>query len=315
MDPRKVIIDTDPGIDDALAILLALASPEITLEALTIVHGNCSTQQGVQNALSILELAGMPDVPVAAGAIQPLVNKLILAPETHGMHGLGYAQLPPPTIKPSRGNAVELIIKKLMDSPGEIDLVAVGPLTNLALAVRLEPRLAQAVRHVYIMGGAIHHPGNTTPLAEFNTYADPHAAHIVYHAGWPITLLPLDVTYKVILTQADVARLLSPRTPVGGFIAEATRFYMEFHDEYQQIEGCVINDPLALAVSYLPQFITTQTLFVDVDISTGPSTGKTYADIYHMTGSQPNMQVALEVHARDFIDFFIRRMMNFPPRS
>jgi len=305
---KKVLIDTDPGIDDALAILLALASPEIKLDALTIVYGNCSVEQGVRNALSVLELASGNNIPVARGVQVPLVQPLLLAPETHGNSGLGYAVLPEAKLHEVELHAAELMIERVMFNPGKISIVAVGPLTNLALALRLEPDFAKAVKHVYVMGGAIRHPGNTTPLAEFNTYCDPHAAHIVFHSGMPLTLVPLDVTYQVILTQADVQRLLSIASPITKFIAESTRFYMEFHDQYQEIKGCVINDPLALAIVFNPELVETKALYVDVDISGGISMGKTFADFYKMEDRSPNMQVALGVRARDFIELFLERI-------
>ena len=309
MKKRRVILDTDPGIDDALAILLALAAPQVELEALTVTFGNCSVDQGVANALSILELAQAAHIPVAKGADRPLVQPLLLAPETHGNTGLGYAQLAPPTIKPDPTPAVNLLIEKVMANPDEMTIIAIGPLTNLALAIRIEPRLIQAVKEVFIMGGAIRFDGNTTPLAEFNTYCDPHAAQIVFHSGMPLTLVPLDVTYQVVFTPDDVDRLLQIDSPLTRFIAESTRFYMEFHDEYQQINGCVINDPLALAISYMPNLVDTQELYVDVDISGGVSMGNTYADFYNMLGKEPNMQVALDVRSRQFLDYFLERMV------
>jgi purine nucleosidase len=310
MKKRRIIIDADPGIDDALAILLAIASPDISLEAITVVNGNCSVDQGVQNTLSILELTDATHIPVARGSSVPLVKPLLLAPETHGNTGIGYAQLPTPKIKPSQQHAVNLIIDTIMSSPGEISVVAIGPLTNLALALRLEPRIAQAVQEVFIMGGAINFAGNTTPQAEFNTYCDPHAAHIVYHSGMPITLAPLDVTYHVIITQLDVDQLLEHKSPISTFIAEATRFYMEFHKSYQKIQGCVINDPLALALTIRPDFVETQDLYVDVDINSGVSMGKTFADFFNITDQAANIKVALSVQARDFIEFFKERMIN-----
>ena len=158
------------------------------------------------------------------------------------------------------------------------------------------------------MGAAIRHQGNTTPLAEFNVYVDPHAAHIVYHSGVPITLVPLDVTYQCILTPADVKRLLQIEAPIPHFIADATRFYMEFHDEYQHISGCVINDPLALALTFAPGLCDYEEHFVDVDIQGGVSMGKTFADFYKMTGKPANMRVALGVRGRDFIELFLERM-------
>ena len=309
MKKRRVILDTDPGIDDALAILLALAAPQVELEALTVTFGNCSVDQGVANALSILELAQAAHIPVAKGAERPLVQPLLLAPETHGNTGLGYAQLVAPTIKPDPTPAVTLLIEKVMANPDEMTIIAIGPLTNLALAIRIEPRLIQAVKEVFIMGGAIRFDGNTTPLAEFNTYCDPHAAQIVYHSGMPLTLVPLDVTYRVVFTPADVDRLLQIDSPLTRFIAESTRFYMEFHDEYQQINGCVINDPLAVAISYMPDLVDTQELYVDVDIAGGVSMGNTFADFYSMLGKEPNMQVALDVRPRQFLDYFLERMV------
>jgi purine nucleosidase len=308
MQPRRIILDTDPGIDDALAILLALASPEVKLEAITVAPGNCTTAQGVENALRVLDLAGAADIPVAAGVERPLVQPLLMAPETHGDTGLGYAQLPPSQRKPVAQHAVDLLIERLLAAPGEITLVAVAPLTNLALAVRREPRIVSAVREVIVMGGALRHQGNSSPVAEFNTHVDPHAAHIVYHAGWPLTLVPLDVTYQCILTAADVAGLLQRDGAIPRFIADATRFYMEYHDEEQAIDGCAINDPLALALVFQPELVTTQPLYVTVDLQSELSLGKTIADFYKVWGRSTNLQVALTVDAHRFIDLFLARM-------
>jgi purine nucleosidase len=308
MSTKRIILDTDPGIDDSLAILLALASPEIQLEALTVIHGNCSVQQGTINALSVLELAQAQHVPVYMGCELPLVQPSLLAPETHGNYGIGYAQPPQPTAKAQEQHAIDFLIEHILANPGEITVVPIGPLTNLAMAIRKEPRVVEAVKEIYIMGGAIRHEGNTTPLAEFNTYVDPHAAHIVYHSGIPITLVPLDVTYQCILKPSDVERLRGIDSPITEFVAEATRFYMEFHDEYQSIEGCVINDPLALALTFYPELCTYETHYVDVDIECGVSMGNTFADFYRMTKKDPNMRVALGVKPRDFIEFFLERM-------
>ena len=306
--PKRILIDTDPGIDDSLAILLALSSPEISLEGLSVVHGNCSLEQSTVNGLSILELTCASHIPVAKGCELPLVQPSLLAPETHGDTGLGHAKLPEPQGRPIRQHGIDFLIEKIMSNPGEITLVALGPLTNVALAIRREPRLVTALKELIIMGGAIRHEGNTTALAEFNTYVDPHAAHIVYHAGIPTTVVPLDVSYQCVLTQPDVDRLLQIDSPLTRFIADATRFYMEFHDEYQGIEGCVINDPLALALTFAPKLCTYQELFVDVDISGGVSLGKTFADFYSFMKKPANMKVALGVRARDFIELFLERM-------
>ena len=308
MPPKPILIDTDPGIDDSLAILLALASPELSLEGLSVVHGNCSVEQATINGLSILELAGAGHIPLAKGCALPLVQPSLLAVETHGDTGLGYAKLSAPRSKPTRQYGCDFLIEKILSNPGEMTLVAIGPLTNVALAIRKEPRVVSALKELIIMGGAIRHEGNQTALAEFNTYVDPHAAHIVYHTGIPTTLVPLDVTYQCVLTQPDVDRLLQIDSPLTRFIADATRFYMEFHDEYQRIEGCVINDPLALSLTFAPELCDYQELYVDVDISSGVSLAKTFADFYNFTKKPANMRVALGVRNKDFIELFLERM-------
>ena len=308
MNKKRIILDTDPGIDDSLAILLALASPEISLEGLSVVHGNSSTQQGTINALSVLELAKASYIPVYQGCDLPLVQPSLLAPETHGEQGIGYAKLSAPLGQPKVQKGSDYLIEKIMSSPGEITLVAIGPLTNIALAIRQEPRIVENVKEVFIMGGAIRHEGNTTPLAEFNTYVDPHAAQIVFHSGMPITLTPLDVTYECVFTKDDLSRLLRIDSPITKFIADATRFYMEFHDEYQSIEGCVINDPMTLALTFMPEICDYQELYVDVDLSGGVSMGNTFADFYKMTKKPANMKVALGVRPRDFMELFLERM-------
>ncbi len=305
---KRILIDTDPGIDDALAILLALAAPELSLEGLSIVHGNCSLEHATRNALAILELAQASHIPVAKGCEVPLVQPSLLATETHGNTGLGYAKLPEPRAKPIVRHGSDFLIETILSNPGEITLVAIGPLTNVALAIRKEPRFAQAVKELIIMGGAIRHEGNTTALAEFNVYVDPHAAHIVFHSGIPITLVPLDVTYQCVLTTSDVERLQKIASPVSHFIKEATDFYMEYHDAYQGIKGCIINDPLALALTFAPELCEYQELFVDVDISGGVSMGKTFADFFNFSKKVANMKVALGVRARDFIELFLERI-------
>jgi purine nucleosidase len=306
---KRILFDTDPGIDDACAILLALASTELSLEGLSIVHGNCSVDQATINAISILELAKAGHIPVARGCELPLVQPSLLAPETHGNTGLGYAVLPEPRAKPIIQHGCDFLIEKIMSSLGEITLVAIGPLTNVALAIRQEPRLVQEVREVIVMGGAIRYEGNTTALAEFNTYVDPHAAHIVYHSGMPITLVPLDVTYQCVLTKADVQKMRQVDSPITKFVEDATRFYMEFHDEFQSIEGCVINDPLALALTFAPELCSYREMPIDVDISGGISTGKTIGDFYNYSKKPANMKVALGVKPREFMDLFVERIV------
>lgn len=308
MTPKHIILDTDPGIDDALAILLAAASPEIVLDGVITVHGNISTGQTTRNALAILELAHASHIPVFKGCDLPLVKESLLSPETHGSSGIGYATLPEPGSKPQAGHGSDYLIEQIMSRPGEVTLVAIGPLTNIALAIRKEPRIVENVKEVFIMGGAIQHAGNTTALAEFNAYVDPHAAHIVFHSGMPMILTSLDVTYQCIFTQDDLKRLLKIASPVTKFIADSTRFYMEFHDEYQKIDGCVLNDPMTLALTFMPEICDYQDLVVDVDISTGVGLGNTFADFYNYGKKKPNMKVAMGVRPRMFMELFLERM-------
>lgn len=305
---KHIILDTDPGIDDSLAILLAAASPEIVVDGVVSVHGNVSTEQTTRNALAVLELAKAGHVPVYKGCDLPLVKESLLSPETHGDSGLGYAELPEPLTRPGAGHGSDYIIERIMSEPGEITLVCIGPLTNVALAIRQEPRIVENVKEAFIMGGAIQYPGNTTALAEFNTFVDPHAAHIVFHSGMPITLTPLDVTYQCVFTKDDLNRLLKINSPITKFIADSTRFYMEFHDEYQSIEGCVINDPMTLALTFMPEICDYQDLVVDVDLSTGVGLGNTFADFYNYEKKPKNMRVAMGVRPRLFMEMFLERM-------
>ena len=199
--PKRVIFDTDPGVDDAIALLFLLRSPELQLEAVTTVFGNVDVEQTTRNALIILDVAGRPDVPVARGADRPLLRERGLRGATvHGDNGLGGIELPSPSTAPIARRAAELIVEHIMAAPGEISLVAVGTLTNVALAVRLEPLIAENVRELIIMGGATTVDGNATRVAEANIAHDPEAAWIVFHAGFPVTMVGLDVTQQVLVT-------------------------------------------------------------------------------------------------------------------
>ncbi|NMC29136.1 MAG: nucleoside hydrolase [Pelolinea sp.] len=306
---KRFILDTDPGIDDALTILYALASPEVKMEAITVVNGNCPMEQGVINALSVLELAGAVHIPVAKGMDKPLLLPVVNAEVTHGKNGLGYAELPVPRTSPVKEHAVELIHELVMQDPGQINIVAIGPLTNIAMAVRLYPQIVGAVEHIYIMGGAINHCGNMTPLAEFNIYCDPHAASIVFHSGIPFTLVPLDVTYQTLMTAEDLRRFEAIKTPLSDFIVKASRYVMEYLSESQEIMGCALNDPLALAALFKKDLLEISPLVLDVDTNYGVSMGKTFADFYNYEQKPANGDAALDVKARDFVDHFLERMI------
>ncbi len=309
MSPTRIIIDTDPGVDDALTILLALASPEIKLEALTTVHGNIGIEKTTRNALAVLEFANANHIPVARGCTLPLVSPPNKPAEAvHGTSGIGKAVLPEPKSKPVEQHAIDFLIERILAEPQEITLLIIGPMTNLALAIRKEPRIVQALKGLVIMGGAIRSGGNVTPLAEFNIHADPHAAHIVFHSGIPITLIPLDVTYKCLLTTADVELLNRIDSPVARFVRDATATYMEFYKKYEGFDGCALHDPLTLATIIAPELLTLEEHYVDVDISGGISMGKTFADFMKVSKKPANMKVALDVRGREFIKLFIERM-------
>ena len=307
MPPKRIIIDTDPGVDDALTFLLAFASPEIQLEALTTTHGNVTIEKATRNALAILELGHASHIPVARGSVVPLVQPLLVSAHVHGESGIGNAQLPEPKSSPVPQHAVDYLIGRILAEPGELSIYPIGPLTNIAMAIRKEPRFASAVKELVIMGGAILEYGNITPQAEFNIYADPHAAHIVFHSGVPITLIPLDVTHKCLLTQKHVDRLMQISSPISRFIRDGTEIYAKFSAEFGYA-GCALHDPLTLATVLAPQLLTLREYYVDVDISGGVSMGKTFADILRVTKKPANMKVAMSVRGEEFIGLFVQRM-------
>ncbi len=311
--PKRIILDTDPGIDDALAILLGLASPEMKFEALTVVSGNCPLDQGIVNALAVLDLAGASHIPVVAGASLPLIRPLYGAEDVHGFSGLGYAQLPETRRTTLSIHAVDYLIERILAEPGELTVVAVGPLTNLALAIRREPAIVRAISELVIMGGSIRAGGNTTASAEFNIYVDPHAAHIVFHAGIPTTLVPLDVTRQCRLTSIDLERLLRIPSPISKFVADATRYYIETSISYGADASCALHDPLALAVAFAPQYVQLEALYVTVDIYSELSLGATIADFRRRgrpdsNRPNPNMKVAMAVDGPGFSRFFYERI-------
>jgi purine nucleosidase len=307
MPPTRIIIDTDPGIDDALAILLALASPEIQLEALTTTQGNVTLENATRNALSVLELAHASHVPVASGSVLPLVQPLRASAHVHGQSGLGKAKLPEPRAKPGIKHAVDYLIERALAEPKELSIFPIGPLTNIAMAIRKEPRFASSVKGLVIMGGAILEYGNVTPQAEFNIHVDPHAAHIVFHSGIPITLIPLDVTHRCWMKREDVDRLMKISSPISRFIKDMMDVYLPVSLEYGY-PGSALHDPLTLATIIAPELLTLKEYYVDVDISGSVSMGKTFADVRHLMKKPANMKVAMEVRGEEFVELFLQRM-------
>jgi len=305
---EKIIFDTDPGIDDALALLLLAAAPELDLLAITVTHGNTSQEKCLSNALKLVELLGIEQVPVARGAQEPLVKELSVAEETHGDGGLGYAVLPEPKVKPIQESAHDLIIRLVNENPGQITLLCVGPMTNIALALLKQPQIAKNIKRIVAMGGSIHYPGNSTPQSEYNVFCDPESFEIVLNAGVDFTLVPLDVTYQCLLTTQLIEQITLARPEIKNFIEESTRFYIEFHAEYQGIQGCAINDPLAAAILIDPTLVENRDYFLSVDLSGGPSKAKTIADHYGALKKAPNAKVSMAVEVDRFMKLFIERM-------
>ena len=251
-----MIIDTDPGVDDAMAILYALSDPAVELVGLTTVFGNVPGATATRNTLALMELAGA-DIPVAGGAAKPLVQPPHPpANFVHGVEGFGDVRLPSPTRNPDPRPAHRFIAEEVTKRPGEITLVPVGPLTNLALALKEVPEIVDQVAKVIVMGGAVRHKGNASPTAEANIWQDPHAADAVFSAGWPVTLIGLDVTEQVICTAADIAPMAETSPRCGAFLTKAAEFYFNFHYESEGLKGCHLHDPSAAIAALDPSLFS-----------------------------------------------------------
>lgn len=276
-NPRKVIVDADPGIDDAMAIVFALRSPALDVLGITTGFGNAGIEEGTANALRLVELLGR-DVPVARGAARPLILPPAAPPAfVHGTDGLGNTATPPPTRQPIEASAAEFIVSTARRHPGEVTLLAVGRLTNLALALALEPRLPALVREVVLMGGSASVGGNVTPVAEANIWGDPHAADIVFGASWKVTMVGLDVTHRVRLGDDRLERMAARDQRVGGFLYRISRFYKQFHDSIGVTGGFYVHDPSAVAYLIDPGIFSADKARVRV-VTEGIAMGQTIAD-------------------------------------
>ncbi|MEX1169085.1 MAG: nucleoside hydrolase [Chloroflexota bacterium] len=302
--PTPLILDCDPGHDDALAIIVALARPELELLAVTTVAGNASLDATTRNALRVLTLVGRTDIPVASGAEGPLVRPLHVASNVHGASGLEGADLPEPAVGPRREGAIELIRSVLLEASEPVTIVAVGPLTNIALLIRTHSELLERIAGFRIMGGAITE-GNTTASAEFNIWQDPEAARIVLDSGRPITLMTLDVTHQALFGAADVARLDGLGTRVGSVFADLLRFFAQFHAERYGWDGSPIHDAVAVAHLALPDLVRTARYRVDVETVSELTRGRTVVDLHGLTGRPPNVEVGVDIDRARFVDVLV----------
>jgi purine nucleosidase len=319
---KKIIIDTDPGTDDAMALMLALNSPELDVRAITVVPGNVTAAQGLENALRMVSLANRCDIPVAAGAQHPLFQKLITAEFWHGRNGLANIELPASKCKVDARYGPDLIIELVHAAPHEITLVPVGPLSNIALAVEKDPSIVPLVKEVILMGGSIT-GGNVNAAAEANIYNDPEAAQIVFQAGWPLTMVGLDVAEKTLLGKKHLEQLAQTHGPINDFIYKVASYLVDLSAHYNS-PGTAMYDPLAVGVAIDSSLVTAPAMHVDVETRGEFTRGETVAnrrgyiernvlrgDHYVIEGVdkvEPNAKVCTEVDADRFLQMFVSRI-------
>lgn len=302
----KIVLDTDPGHDDAIALLLALASPEVEVLGVTSVSGNQTLEKTTTNALKILEFVERTDIPVHVGCDRPLVREQWAAAYVHGESGLDGPDLPDPTTKPADGHAIDFIAETVEENDGVV-LVPVGPLTNIALLLARYTGIEERIARIVLMGGAIAE-GNVTPAAEFNIWADPEAAHRVFTSGIDVTMVGLDVTHKALFTQAHIGRLAGR---VGEMVTELLRFYDTFHRSVYNFEGSPIHDALAIAHVLNPELLGTLERNVEIDTESELCRGRTVVDLWQRTDREPNAHVGVEVDSDGFVELLIERINSF----
>lgn len=306
---RKIIIDTDPGQDDAVAILLALASPELDVLGITAVAGNVPLRLTQLNARKVCELAGRPQTRVFAGASRPMVRNLVTAEEVHGKTGLDGPDLPAPAMKLQEQHAVDFIVETLMtEEPGSVTLCPLGPLTNIALALNREPRIAARIAQIVLMGGGYFEQGNVTPSAEFNIYVDPHAADVVFRSGAPIVMMPLDVTHKALTTAKRVKAIRDIGTRVGIAVAEMLEFFERFDEKKYGTDGGPLHDPCVIAYLLQPELFSGRECNVAVETTSELTMGTTVVDWWHITGRPKNAMVMRDIDADGFFALLAGRL-------
>ncbi|MEM5519143.1 nucleoside hydrolase [Sulfitobacter sp. AS59] len=310
MTPRKIIIDTDPGQDDAVAILLALASPEdIEVLGITCVAGNVPLDLTVRNARIICELAGKTDVKIFAGCDRPLGRELVTAEHVHGKTGLDGPVLPEPTMPIADGHAVDFIIDMLREhAPGTVTLCPLGPLTNIATAMQKAPEIANRIAKIVLMGGGYFEGGNITPAAEFNIYVDPQAADIVFKSGAPIVVMPLDVTHKALVTTARNDAFRNIGSPVGIAVAEMTEFFERFDKEKYGSEGAPLHDPCVTAYLIRPDLFKGRHINVEIETDSELTMGMTVADWWGVTDRAANATFMGDLDADGFFGLLTERL-------
>ena len=303
--PHKIILDCDPGHDDAVALLLAHGSPEIELLAVTTVVGNQTLEKVTRNALAIARVANITGVPFAAGCDRPLVRTIENAPDIHGDSGMDGPELPEPAIELDPRHAVDLIIDTVMShDPGTVTLVPTGGLTNIALAVRKEPRIAERVKEVVLMGGG-YHVGNWSAVAEFNIKIDPEAAHIVFNEKWPLTMVGLDLTHQALATDEVANRIAAVGTKPAKFVGELLEFFGQAYKDNQGFDFPPVHDPCAVAYVIDPSVMTTRRVPLDVELTGTLTLGMTVADFRAPAPDDCNTSVAVDLDHQKFWDLVV----------
>jgi pyrimidine-specific ribonucleoside hydrolase len=306
-----LLVDCDPGQDDAIALLLALASPELELQGVTTVAGNQTVDKVTANAIRVLELAGRGDIPVAAGADRPLAGDLVVAADAHGETGLDGPDLPPPQAEPVAEDAVEFLAARILAAEQPLTLVATGPLTNVASLLDAHPEAAARLARIVLMGGAIAE-GNQTASAEYNVWVDPEAAAHLFAGGLDVTMVGLDVTNRAVLTPEHADRLRG-RGRVGAAVAAMLDFYGRYYGEAYAHGGCPVHDALAVAYVVRPGLLRVLDRHVEVDTAHGICRGRTVVDMRRRTVlPEPNARVAVDVDVPAFVDFLLERLAKLP---
>ena len=314
--PRKIIIDTDPGQDDAVAILLALASPELEVLAITAVAGNVPLALTARNARVVCELAGAVHVPVHAGCDRPLAHTLVTAEHVHGKSGLDGADLPEPAMPLSEPHAVDAIVHHIRrEPPGTVTLCPLGPLTNVATALTRAPDIAERLAGIVLMGGAYFEVGNITPAAEFNIYVDPEAADIVFKSGIDLTVLPLDATHKALITKPRLEAIAGIGTPVSAAVSGWLDFYERFDLEKYGGAGGPLHDPCVIAYLLRPDLFTGRRINVEIETQSALTRGMTVADWWGVTDRAPNALFLGGVDADGFFALLTERIARIPLKS